>query len=167
VSPVTNGIAALVAYHARDYARAIGECERALEIEPSSFLARLAITLSYAAQGNHDSAIEQAMEGVRLSPDALFLRGLLGAVYGMAGKLAQSDDVLADVVVRGESAYVSPVLLSWVHSHAGRRDAAFASLEAAFQERSCSLGFGVRFPIYDGIRSDERFADLLERMDLH
>ena len=167
LSPVTNGIAALVAYHARDYGRAISECERALEIEPSSFLARLAITLSYAAQGNHEAAIEHAMEGVRLSPDALFLRGLLGAVYGMAGRLAESDAVLADVGNRGQTAYVSPVMLSWIHSHAGRPDAAFASLEDAYRERSCPLGFGVRFPIYDGIRSDRRFADLLQRMDLH
>jgi serine/threonine-protein kinase len=166
LSPVTTGIAALVAYHARDYDRAIHECERALEIEPSSFLALLAITLSYAAKGEHPAAIEHAREGVRLSPDALFLRGLLGAVYGMAGRRGEAQEVLDDLDRRAPSMYVAPMLRSWILSHIGETDLAFAALEQAFAERSCPLGFGVRFPIYDGLRDDPRFADLLHRMAL-
>jgi serine/threonine-protein kinase len=166
LSPVTNGIAALVSYHARDYDRAIRECERALEIEPSSFLSLLAITLSYAGKGDYPAAIEHAREGVRLSPDALFLRGLLGAVYGMAGRRTEAEEVLMDLDSRRESTYVAPMLRSWILSHIGETDLAFASLEQAFAERSCPLGFGVRFPIYDGLRTDPRFGDLLHRMAL-
>jgi serine/threonine protein kinase/Flp pilus assembly protein TadD len=166
LSPVTNGIAALVSYHARDYDRAIRECERALEIEPSSFLGLLAITLSYAAKGDHAAAIAHGLEGVRLSPDALFLRGLLGAVYGMAGRRAEAEQVLDDLEQRSTMSYVAPMLRSWIQSHIGETDLAFASLEEALAERSCPLGFGVRFPIYDGLRADPRFADLLRRMAL-
>lgn len=166
LSPATNGIAALVHYHARDYRAAIAECERALEIEPTTFLARLAITLSYAARGEFDAAIEHATEGVRLSPDAFFLRGLLGAVYAMAGRRDDAEEVLADLHARAQSSYVAPVLLAWVHAHCGRTDLAFDYLEQAWTERSGPLGFGMRFSIYDGIRSDPRFNSLLNRMHL-
>ncbi|HET6681647.1 MAG TPA: protein kinase [Gemmatimonadaceae bacterium] len=165
-SSVTNGIGALVAYHARNYPRAIAECERALDAEPSDFLSRLAITLSYSASGDYASALAHAAEGVRLSPDAMFLRGLLGAVHGMAGEYDKADETLVDLRRRAQSVYVAPILLSWIHAHSGQVDRAFDCLEEAYAERSCPLGFGVRFPIYDGIRSDPRFERLLQRMDL-
>jgi serine/threonine protein kinase/Flp pilus assembly protein TadD len=166
LSPVTNGIAALVAYHRRDYVRAVRECERALEIEPTSFLALLAITLSYAAMGDHPNALAHAREGVQLSPDTLFLHGLLGAVYGMSGMDSEARAVLTELDARSATAYVAPMLRSWVHSHLGELDRAFACLEEACDERSAPLGFGIRFPIYDVMRSDPRFGVVLRRMRL-
>ena len=167
LSPVTNGIAALVAYHARDYARSVAESQRALELEPTSFLARLAITLACAASGDFTMAVEHAAEGVRLSPDAVFLYALRGAVHGMAGHREEAAASLADLDRRARNGtYVAPVLRSWVHLHNGETELAFSSLEEAYTERSCPLGFGVRFPIYDGIRSDPRFGNLLARMNL-
>jgi hypothetical protein len=74
--------------------------------------------------------------------------------------------VLLDLDSRRELTYVAPMLRSWILSHIGETDLAFASLEQAFAERSCPLGFGVRFPIYDGLRTDPRFGDLLHRMAL-
>jgi serine/threonine protein kinase/tetratricopeptide (TPR) repeat protein len=166
LSPVTNGIAALVAYHRRDYALSIRECERALEIEPSAFLSLLAITLSHSAMGDYEAALEHAREGVRLSPDTLFLHGLLGAVYGMAGLPDAARRVLAELDERSGSAYVAPMLRSWIYSHIGEMDLAFAALEEAYAERSAPLGFGIRFPIYDVMRTDPRFTDILHRMKL-
>jgi TolB-like protein/Tfp pilus assembly protein PilF len=162
----TNGIAALVAYHRRDYERSVQECERALEIEPGSFLALLAITLSYAGMGNHAMALQHAREGVRLSPDSLFLHGLLGAVCGMAGLHEEARGILAGLDARASVSYVAPMLRSWIHAHLGEMDLAFAWLEAARAEHSPPLGFGIRFPIYDAMRQDPRFTDVLHRMKL-
>ena len=167
LSSATNGIAALVAYHRRDYGQSILECERALEIEPGSFLALLAITLSYAAMGDYRAALRHAREGVRLSPDALFLHGLLGAVYGMAGQHDDARRVLAELQVRAGSAYVAPMLRSWIHAHLGELDLAFEALDAACAERSAPLCFGIRFPVYDLLRDDARFSAVLRRMELH
>lgn len=166
LSPVTNGIAALVAYHRRDYVQSIRECERALEIEPSAFLSLLAITLSYSAMGDWHMALKHAREGVRLSPDTMFLLGLYGAVCGMAGQHEEAQRVLAELDVRAATMYVAPMLRSWIYSHLGKMDLAFAALEEAVAERSAPLGFGIRFPIYDVMRADPRFADVLQRMQL-
>jgi serine/threonine-protein kinase len=167
LSSATNGIAALVAYHRRDFAGSIRECERALEIEPGSFLGLLAITLSHAAMGNHAAALRHAAEGVRLSPDAPFLQGLLGAVYGMAGQHDDARQVLAELDARSASGYVAPMLRSWIHAHLGELDLAFAALDRACAERSAPLGFGIRFPVYDVLRGDERFGAVLRCMQLH
>ncbi|MDQ6888155.1 MAG: protein kinase [Gemmatimonadota bacterium] len=166
LSPATNGIAALVAYGARDYERAIRESERALDIEPTSFLFLLTITLSHAAQRNYSAAIEHATEGLRLSPDAIFLQGLLGAVCGAAGDRDKASSVLDEFDRRSATSYVAPFFRSWIHASSGEPDLAFRYLEEAYAERSCPLGFGVRFPMYDPIRSDARFAHLLHRLGL-
>ena len=52
------------------------------------------------------------------------------------------------------------------HCVLGEKDEAFGYLEAAYQARVSILIFlGVR-PTFDNIRSDPRFADLLQRMGL-
>ena len=75
--------------------------------------------------------------------------------------------MLTDLRQREDSgAYVAPILRSWIYSHSGEPELAFTCMEQAFAERSCPLGFGVRFPVYDGIRADPRFGNLLARMKL-
>ena len=103
---------------------------------------------------------------MRLSPDSLFLRGLLGAVCGMAGRADEARAILADLDARASTSYVAPMLRSWILAQIGEMERAFAALEEARTERSAPLGFGIRFPIYDSMRDDARFSELLHRMNL-
>ena len=75
-----------MSYHGRQYDQAIAEFQRALERDPGSFLGLMGISLSYAAKGMYKEAIGHAERGVKRSPDVNFLRGMLGAVYAMAGE---------------------------------------------------------------------------------
>ena len=77
-----------------------------------------------------------------------------------------AEFALADLDARAGTSYVAPMLRSWILAHVGDMDGAFAALEAARAERSAPLGFGIRFPIYDRMREDARFRDLLHRMNL-
>ena len=166
LSPATNGIAALVSYHARQYDQAISECGRALERDPASFLGLLALTLSYAAKGMYDDAITHAERGVSLSPDVNLLRALLAVVYAMAGKRAASERVLAELLERSTHTYVGPTMISWIHANLDEPDAAFEWLGKACSSRDCTLGFGIRVPLYDRISSDPRFQELLRCLGL-
>jgi eukaryotic-like serine/threonine-protein kinase len=166
LSPLTNGIAALVSYHGLQYDQAIAECERALERDPKSFLGHLGISLSYSAKGMYKEALSYAESAVEHSPDVNFLRGLLGSVYAMAGNRDAAEKVIADLETRSSTSYVAPVFFSWIYSHLDERDKAFEYLERACDERSCTLGLGIRFPLYGGIRSDPRFGRVLTRLGL-
>jgi hypothetical protein len=49
----------------------------------------------------------------------------------------------------------------------GEKENAFEWLEKAYEERSGRLGVSIRVdPMFDALRSDPRFADLLRRMNL-
>jgi tetratricopeptide (TPR) repeat protein len=166
LSPLTIGIAALVSYHGLQYDQAITECERALDRDPKSFLGHLGISLSYSAKGMYKEAISYAENAVAHSPDVNFLRGLLGSVYAMAGDRASAEKVIEDLIARSSTSYVGPVFFSWIYSHLDQPDKAFEYLEKACDERSCTLGLGIRFPLYGGIRSDPRFGRVLNRLGL-
>ncbi len=164
--PATNGVAALVSYHGRRYDQAIKESERALERDPTSALSLLCISMAHAAKGAYKDAIIHAERGVGLSPGVNFLRGVLGAVYAMAGETTAARQVLDDLLERSKRMYVGPTVISWIYSHLAEHDRAFAFLEKAYEQRDCTLGFGLRAPMYDVIRDDRRFGELLTKLGL-
>jgi serine/threonine protein kinase/tetratricopeptide (TPR) repeat protein len=166
LSPATNGIAALVSYHARQYDQAIAECLRTLERDRASFLGLLALTLSYAAKGMYKEAISQAERGVSVSPDVNLLRALLAAVYAMAGERGAAERGLADLLERSNQVYVGPTMISWIYANLDDTDAAFEWLGKACSARDCTLGFGIRVPLYDRISVDPRFQEVLRCLGL-
>jgi eukaryotic-like serine/threonine-protein kinase len=166
LSPATNGIAALVSYHGRQYDQAIAECQRALERDRTSFLALLAMTLSYAAKGMYKEAISHAERGVALSPEVNLLRALLAVVYAMADERQSAEKVLAELLERSEREYVGPTMISWIYANLAQPDSAFEWLAKAISARDCTLGFGIRVPIYDRISGDPRFHEMLTDLGL-
>jgi serine/threonine-protein kinase len=164
--PETNGVAALVSYNGRRYAEAIRESERALERDPTSALSLLCISMAHAAKGAHKEAIIHAERGVGLSPGVNFLRGVLGAVYAMANETTAARQVLDDLLERSTRMYVGPTVISWIYSHLDEHDRAFEWLGKAYEQRDCTLGFGLRAPLYDVIRDDPRFGELLAKLGL-
>jgi serine/threonine-protein kinase len=165
-SPAASGVAALVFYHARRYDEAIKEADRAIERDPTSALSLLCVSMSYAAKGAYKEAILHAERGVDQSRDVNFLRGILGCVYAMANEREAALGVLRDLLERSRTTYVGPTLISWIYCHLGERDSAFEWLEKAYDQRACTLGFGLRAPLYDAIRDDPRFAQLLNKLQL-
>ena len=164
--PATNGVAALIAYHGRRYDEAIRQSEKALERDATSALSLLCISLAHAAKSAYKEAIIHGERGVALSPSVNFLRGVLGVVYAVSGEKDSARKVLADLLDRAKRMYVGPTVISWIYAHLGERDRAFEWLDKAFDQRDCTLGFGVRAPLYDVIRDDARFDELLVRLRL-
>jgi hypothetical protein len=60
--------------------------------------------------------------------------------------------------------YVSPYNVARVHAASRDTDRAFEWLEKAYQERNPDLIELKAEPVFDSIRSDPRFADLLHRV---
>jgi hypothetical protein len=48
----------------------------------------------------------------------------------------------------------------------GDRDKAFEQLDKAFADQDDELIFGIRYPGFDSLRSDPRYADLMRRLGL-
>jgi hypothetical protein len=62
--------------------------------------------------------------------------------------------------------YVPPYHLAIVHAGLGEHDQAFRWLERAFEKHAVDLFTLKVEPMFDGLRPDPRFADLLRRVGL-
>ena len=61
--------------------------------------------------------------------------------------------------------HVSPVQFAFIHAALDERDKAFEYLESAFDQRSVELVWLKVDPVWDPLRIDPRFQDLLRRMN--
>lgn len=99
-------------------------------------------------------------EGVRLLASARTENDLDTAKIGVARSR------LAEVEEMSRKRYVSPLDVARLNAQAGEREKAFASLEAAFKERSPGLVLLRVDRAWDRIREDPRFTDLVRRVGI-
>lgn len=150
-------------YLARRYDQAIEQCQRTLEMEPSYEEARIYLAWIYVQKGMYEEAIAQYQKLKGDIPDVL---AMLGAAYAVSGQRGKARDVLAKLKEISQRRYVPPVFVAAIYTGLGDKDQAFAWLEKAYEDRDESfVGLKV-LPLFDLLRSDQRFADLLRRMGL-
>jgi len=92
----------------------------------------------------------------------LRMRISLANALARLGARAKAEEILRRVDLKAVDWYGVPVLYACLN----KRDKAFALLEKAYGERSPNLPYVSADPMYDSLRSDPRFQDLLKRMKL-
>jgi TolB-like protein/DNA-binding winged helix-turn-helix (wHTH) protein/Tfp pilus assembly protein PilF len=152
--------------NARRYSEAIEQLLAVIRMDPNHYQAYWILGHTYAANGQHQEAIAASEKAVELSERTPGALGILGLAYGLAGRKAEANQILNELLKLNESRYVTPAALVNVYIGLGDKDQAFAWLEKAYQEKSNYVAFLKVFPILDSIRSDPRFPDLVRRIGL-
>ncbi len=96
----------------------------------------------------------------------MWFRGQLKAAYderGFEGFLRTDIELLKE---QSKQRYISPVFLAMDYAVLGENDAALTWLEKAAEERSSWLAELGLDPVWDKLRSDPRFSDLMRRVGL-
>jgi TolB-like protein/DNA-binding winged helix-turn-helix (wHTH) protein/tetratricopeptide (TPR) repeat protein len=147
------------------YDEAIARYRRTLELEQDFAPAQIGLGVALLRSGHHDEAVTTLEDANRVADDARS-QATLGHAYGTVGRAAEARAILDALGERARGQYLSPVYLAFVYAGSGDRDAAFAELEKAFEDRSPLLVSANSEPLFDPLRSDPRFADLLRRLQL-
>ena len=166
LSLFTNVSLAWAYYFARDYERAIEQGRKALELEPRFDFAYWIVGLAHAQEGSLDEAIAALNKAVLLTGGGLTHEAHLGYAYALGGKCVEARQVLADLEEIAKEKYVPAYYYAIIHLGLGEQEQTFQWLERAAKERSGFLAFIKVEPMFDHLRSDARFADLLGRMGL-
>jgi serine/threonine-protein kinase len=153
-------------YYARHFDGALENLRRALTMNPTSEETHRLLGLVYAQQGLYDEATACFSEAVSNSESDMLSYAGLGHVAALRGRADQARAVLQELEERQRTRYVSPVALAMIQVALGEVDASFDLLEKAHQERRGWLAYLRIEPILDPLRSDPRFARLVERMRL-
>jgi DNA-binding winged helix-turn-helix (wHTH) protein/TolB-like protein/Tfp pilus assembly protein PilF len=163
LSLVINTDVAKVYLLARRYDEAIEQYKRALEMDPEFEVAHGLLALTYSLKGMHEEALGELRQIEDLEKDPMYL-SFLGYVYGRWGKKDEARGVLNRMESLSKQTYVSPHWMIVVNAGLGENDEVFKWFERVFNERTsgCTIDLKVS-PLYDSLRSDPRFSDLMRR----
>ena len=149
---------------ARKYELAIEQCQKTLEMDERFWPALKFLGISYLQRGNTKEATEVLERGVTDSGNNPIMIAALGHAYAIAGMRARAEELLAGLKNREPQGYVPSLCSAFIQMGLRDRDAAFAELEKALEERSGWLIFLRVDPRFDTLRIDPRFDLLLKRV---
>jgi len=153
--------------YAGDYAGAIAQGEKIIEVDEKYFLAYLDLGSAYLAQGDAERSLEwyrkgQALETSVRSYDAFIVRAL-----AKLDRTDEAEEILARLEEESRQHYIRSEILAMGYAALGNFDKAFESLERAYQTRSAGLIYLHLDPGYRPLRGDPRYDELVERIGLH
>jgi eukaryotic-like serine/threonine-protein kinase len=166
LSLIINRDLGLIFYYARQPDRAIEQYQKTLELDPNFTLAHQALGRAYLVKGMHQEALAEIQEAARLSGESVVMSAALAHAYAATGQAAAARKILADLTERSKQSFVSPSSIAVIYAGLGDTENALRWLEQAFEERSVGLLTLKVHPIFDGLRPDPRFQDLLRRIGL-
>ena len=154
-----------VFYSARRFDQAIAQYRKTLELYPDNFGLHRALGLIFSQQGRNQEAINEMRQALALSSHYTN-RAWAAYVYARAGQRVEALKILRELEAQAKRERVSPAYIARIHIGLGEKDRAFEWLRTAYEERSDHLlNIGVD-PVYDPLRSDPRFTELLRGIGL-
>jgi serine/threonine-protein kinase len=151
--------------YARRYDDAIAVIRDTLKTSPNDLIALSTLRSAYHMKRMDTEALDAwkasyAARGDQAAGEAL-VRGFQEGGYPKA--LERAAEILA---VRSRTAYVPAWQIGTLYTRAGKKDEALEWLEKAYQAHDPNMPYISVDPIFDILRDDPRFGDLLRRMNL-
>lgn len=166
LSAAINSDAGWFYYRARRYEEAIAECRRVLEIEPGFSSAETCLVDTLEKQGQY----EEARQIIRKSLEGKPAPRMLAALATPDPKEALEKFTLLRLEVLksrlGGTDYISPYAFAAVYAKLNQSDQVFEWLEAGYAARDQVVVLLKVHPVFDSIRSDVRYPEMLRRVGL-
>ena len=145
---------------ARRYAESVDTELSALEMDPQFWLAHWVLGMAYEQLGDQSSATAALRQADDLSEGNVMVHGLLGRMHALCGRIDDAQAILEDLITRPARQAPPAEIVGLVHASLGNTDAAFECFHRAAREGSYLLSFLNVSPIFDPLRSQQRFAKL-------
>jgi TolB-like protein/DNA-binding winged helix-turn-helix (wHTH) protein len=152
-----------ILYYSRQYDRAIAQCSAVREVEPG--FPRASIMFEAYVQKRMFAEAEAYLETPPLC-EAPWCVSNRAYTYGLAGKQLQAEKERRKLLALNQREPVDPIVIVPAYIGMGNNDQAMAWLEKAFAQHSNGLTGLKVDPLYDPLRGDPRFQDLLQRVGL-
>jgi len=151
--------------YARQYDKAIEQLRKTLELDQSFYRTHWTLGLAYELKGSLPEAIAEYQKARALDDDPRQL-AMLGHAYAAAGRRDEALKALDQLKAVARQRYVSPINFVFIYIGLGEKDEAFRWLDMGYQERDPQVSRLSINPLFDPLRSDARFTELMRRVGL-
>ena len=148
------------------YEQAIECSQKALEMDVNFGQAHFVLGCVYCQMKLYGEAIAELQCAASLTQDNPAMLAYLGHTRALAGNTEGAEEVLEELKDRSRRTYVPPFNIGVIYAGLGRKDLALEWLEKAYEDRSIWLIFLKSFPVFDCMRSEPGFVDLMRRFSL-
>jgi tetratricopeptide (TPR) repeat protein len=151
-----------VYYMAHQYDPAIEYLQRALDLGALS--EHRGLGEIYVQKGVYDKAIAHMQKFVDFA-DSDYSWGYLGYAYGMAGQRDKALQILGTLQDRAKRQHVVAYAFAPLYVGLGENDKAIYALWKDYEEDATPFLLWLKvFPVFDPLRSDPRFIELLRKI---
>ena len=153
-------------FEARHYDEAMNELRSILAVEPDDAVALWDLGIVLIDENRPGDAIPALEKAVSLSKGSPGVIGGLIRAYAQAGRRKDALRLLEELKMHRKMGYVPAGAFVNAYLGLGDNQQAFIWLEQAYKEHSNTLQLLKVDPLFDPIRGDPRFTDLLRRVGL-
>ena len=159
-------IAGFIFYLERQEEKAIKEYSKIITKTPLFPLAHFYLGMSQINLSMYEEAIENFQKALELSGGNLRMKSWLAYSYAIIGKKEEAADIMEELKGLSLSRYIDPSYIALIYIGLGEKNQALEWLEKGYEERSFLLVWLGVDPVFDNLRSDSKFQDLLIRMKM-
>jgi TolB-like protein/DNA-binding winged helix-turn-helix (wHTH) protein len=155
-----------VAYLARRYDEAVQLAKAKIALDTHDPFNHYDLALVYEQMGKPTESVQEYLKFESLSGAEPQTIARLQEAFGKSGAKGFWRRRLESYREAAKSGYVNAGMVAQACARVGERDCAFEWLEKGFQDRSDLMVTLNADPVFDGIRTDGRFQDLIRRVGL-
>jgi TolB-like protein/DNA-binding winged helix-turn-helix (wHTH) protein/Flp pilus assembly protein TadD len=152
-------------YYARNYDQAIGQGQKAMQLDPNYARTHFWLGRVYSQKGMHAEAIVASKKILEAMPDSTL--GLTEMAYSLAaaGRQTEARQILGRLEERSKSAFVPAYNLAVVHIALKDNEGAMRYMLQAFKNREWPMVVLAVEPRLDPLRNDARFQEILAKLN--
>jgi TolB-like protein/Flp pilus assembly protein TadD len=166
LSVPVNRAVGWILYYARRYDQSVEELKKTLGMDPDFLGARLVLWWVDVAMGRYDEAMADIRTQIERPGLRTMKKLMLGYAAAAAGNREEAGGILWELESKLAEESRLAMLAAMLLTAMGNKDQAFEQLERAFQIREPGLLFLRVAPWADPLRSDRRYAALIEKLGL-
>lgn len=146
---------------------AIAQLQKSLKVAGNVPITHFWLGRRYLDKKMNREAIDEFRTAVVLSREQPFYVAWLGYAYAVSGQADEANKLLDELTKAPARAYVPAYEVAVLAATLGQKDQALRWLQRGCDDGACSGRFGnvKTDPAFDGMRSDPRFLELLNRAD--
>ncbi len=152
-------------YYARDFDATLAHAQIAVKQFPEFVLGEFWLGSAYREKGMYAESLAHFNRALQLAPNNPALIMAYGNALAKSGDKSGALNALALLEALSHQRYVPAIYFAGIYTGLGDLNNAFASLQTAVQQRNDRLIYLRVDPLSDPLRSDPRFAALMQQVN--